>query len=104
MAVSKWRDAFRPLKRPGEELAARRSPGLRRMTECRGRGCASALQHTLGERALGAVLPLCLALREGKWEFEDLISDEDPQVELLRVFVAFEPHYAGGFLFRRDGP
>jgi hypothetical protein len=77
------------VKRLGEELAARRSPGLRSMAECRGWSRGG--------------LFCCLVLREGKWEFEDLIADEDPQVELLRAFVALEPHCAGGFLFRREG-
>jgi hypothetical protein len=70
-----------------------------------GAGVAFALcSARWGERALGAVLPFCcLVLREGKREFEDLVPDEDPQVELLRVFVALEPHDAGGFFFRADG-
>jgi len=98
MHSARWKD-------PGKSWQQEEAPDSERWRSA-GAGVAFALCSTSrGEHALGAVLPLCwLVLRKGKWEFEDLIADEDPQVELLRAFVALEPHYAGGFLCRREGP
>src|SRR5271168_501176 len=76
-------------------------PGrLRRKEEPRTPGgeCGAAV-----DRALPWSAGCLVAGREGKWEFENLVVDEDAQVELLGVFVALEPDDAGDFFFRGNG-